>query len=435
MIMKTHSLAFLVAIILPPAWLATAATRYVNVSNTAPASPYTNWLSAATNIQHAVDVADAGDLIFVTNGVYQTGAREVYGMTNRVAVTKSLTVRSVNGPAVTSIVGSGPGGPAAVRCVYLTNDAVLSGFTLTNGATQTSGDSIMNQSGGGLWCESGTNVVSNCVLTGNSASYGGGGAYSGTLSNCTLTSNLATEGAGAYSGILSHCVLTRNSASFVGGGAIGAALDNCVLTGNSAIYGGGANNCTLYGCTLVGNSASQWGGGAYYGALFNCISYYNQATDGPNHYSSSAYFCCTTPLPAGSGNMASAPLFVNTNSWGNLRLQAGSPCINAGNNAYVSGTVDLDGNSRIADDTVDMGAYEWVAPALQPSFTSYRWLTNAMELQLSGDSNRVFEIHASTNLIAWFWLATMTNNAGSMLYTNTGIAGQPMRFYRAIQLP
>ncbi len=89
--------ALLLLVTCPPP----AAVRYVNVSNSKPSSPFTSWSSAATAIQDAVAVAAAGDEIVVTNGVYKRGGRAVYGtLTNRVAVTKRLTVRSINGPAV-----------------------------------------------------------------------------------------------------------------------------------------------------------------------------------------------------------------------------------------------------------------------------------------------------------------------------------------------
>ncbi len=129
-------------------------THYVWQSSPSPAAPFTNWTTAATSIQEAVDVADAGDEILVTNGVYATGGRALSGtMTNRVTVNKALTLRSINGPQVTIIEGyQVPGainGDGAIRCVYLTNGAGLSGFTLRNGATTTNGWEEL--SGGGVW--------------------------------------------------------------------------------------------------------------------------------------------------------------------------------------------------------------------------------------------------------------------------------------------
>src|SRR5262245_3916138 len=126
---------------------ALAATHYVDAASTNAVPPFTTWATAAANIQDAVDVAVDGDEIVVTNGVYQTGAQETYGMFSRVAVTKPVIVRSVNGPDVTIIQGAGPIGEMAVRCVYLTNGAVLAGFTLTGGATQDYGLGIENRSG------------------------------------------------------------------------------------------------------------------------------------------------------------------------------------------------------------------------------------------------------------------------------------------------
>jgi len=62
---------------------------------------------------------------------------------------------------------------------------------------------------------------------------------------------------------------------------------------------------------------------------------------------------------AGTGNIDANPMFADDDG----RLLAGSPCIDAGNDAAVpSGvTTDLDGNPRIQGTCVDMGAFEVLA--------------------------------------------------------------------------
>jgi hypothetical protein len=79
-----------------------------------------------------------------------------------------------------------------------------------------------------------------------------------------------------------------------------------------------------------------------------------------------------TPLPTGAGNTNAAPGFVDA-AGGDYRPATDSPCINAGNNAYVNGSTDLGGSPRIVGGTVDIGAYECQSPAFLGYFT---WLQN-----------------------------------------------------------
>jgi hypothetical protein len=284
--MRIKSIFVLLALALSLAINAVAATRYVDVNNATPVSPYTNWATAATDIQSAVDAATAGDEIRVTNGVYRAGSHIVSGA---VTVTNSLAVQSVNGPAATVINAEG-----LRRCVYLGNGSLLAGFTLTNG-------NVSGQ-GGGCLCEP-EGVLSNCVVVGNSA-YDGGGTTRGTLINCTLVGN---------------------SASSWAGGSLYGTLINCAVTGNSAYNGGGTYSCTLTNCTLVGNSAVDNGGGSYLSTLRNCIVYFN---------SDAATSLLGEPGP---GNVGEDPQLASLS-----HLSASSPCRNAGNAAYTSG-VDIDG--------------------------------------------------------------------------------------------
>jgi hypothetical protein len=301
-----------------------AATLYVSLESPNPTSPYATWRTAATNIQDAVDAAQAGDTVLVTNGVYNVGSREAtvfnvewgdwetIGLT-RVAITNAIRLESVNGPQVTVIEGETmiEGETNEVRCVYVSDGCVLSGFTLRQG---------MAFEGGGAKCAD-SGILTNCVLAANQARYGGG-AFHGTFYNCVLTGNLSKEGGGAYDSTLQNCVLTTNE---------------CITSPNGyAGRGGGAYGGTLHNCTLIGNKAANVGGGAYGGTLYNCLLEHN-STGGIGFLGEGG--------GAGAATLWGCTLAGNSAGWGggvssDLLFYRGcdlSNCLLIGNTAEESG--------------------------------------------------------------------------------------------------
>jgi hypothetical protein len=309
-------------------------------------------------------------------------------------------------------------------------------------------------------------TLNNCRLVGNRLLGGnvyGGGAYACTLNNCVLSSNVADANIG------------RNLYG-AGGGAANSSLNNCTLLRNSALsIGGGAYNCSLTNCTLVGNSAS-YGNGASQCSLTNCISYFNA---GDNYNASTLGFCCTTPAAPGTGNITLDPLFVDPTT-GDLHLRSNSPCINAGNNFYVTTSTDLDGNPRITNGTVDMGAYEfqgtsgsngfhaWLAQYGLPTDgsadftdsdgdgmnnwqewraatnpTNARSLLGMVSAARNGNDVRVtwqseygvsYFLQRSTNVAAFPAFTTIATNLpgqlGTTTYSDADVSGAPRLFYR-----
>ena len=144
---------------------------------------------------------------------------------------------------------------------------------------------------------------------------------------------------------------------------------NCVIENfaiqNGSAGDGGAIYCsdsspTLNNCILWGNSASGAGSEIYVRGWGSTVT---------------LNYCCVDNTGYGHDPFGSSiddtnncifvdPLFVDPGN-GNYYLQNTSPCIDKGNNTYISGVdKDLDGNPRIVDgngDTttvVDIGAYE-----------------------------------------------------------------------------
>jgi hypothetical protein len=253
---------------------------------------------------------------------------------------------------------------------------VLDGFTISGG--NANGVSP-NNLGGGLYTANGNPSVTNCVFSGNTATVEGGGLYTAS-GNPSVT----------------NCVFSGNASYAYGGGlhihSGNPSVTNCVFSGNAAtVEGGGVYNDSqsapkLTNCTFSGNSAGAGGGLCDYvyppAVLTNCILWGNAGgqISGP----ATVTYSCVQGGWSGTGNISANPLFVNAAS-GNLRLQGGSPCIDAGNNTAVPADTldldgdgntteplpfDLDGSPRFHDDPavpdtgsgtppiVDMGAYE-----------------------------------------------------------------------------
>jgi hypothetical protein len=261
------------------------------------------------------------------------------------------------------------------------------------------------------------------------------------LNNCSVISNSAYYGGGASACTLNNCTIAHNSAARVGGGTWGCTANNCVLSDNTAwgepdphyyAFGGGASGGTLNNCTITGNQSGHGAGGASGATLNNCIVYFNTAANDPNFgsgtFNCTLNYCCTTPMPTnGVGNFTNAPLFVDL-ATGNLRLQPGSPCINAGNNSYVTNSTDLDGHPRILGGIVDVGAYEFVLP--MQLFSSRLSGTNYC-FSFDTESNRTYTIEYKNALTdpAWNSFPAIIGN-GQMLTITNPIPGAPQRFYR-----
>ncbi len=366
--------------------VATLVVHCVNIVGVNPVPPYTSWATAATNIQDAITTSTAGDVVLVTNGLYNTGGISMDGMlTNRVSINKPILVDSVNGAAATIIQGAWDStymtGPGAVRCVWMTNNTILSGFTICGGATCLGYAFTITNEGGGVLGYS-NSVVCNSVLITNVATYEGGGAYSVTAIGCTFVGNqnvapfsyISGNGGGAERCNLQNCVLMNNSANgenAIGGGADNSNLKNCALIGNSSYSGGGAvSGGTLINCTVVSNISLgiTYEAVVYNSALTNCIVMNNFPS--ANYISSTLAYCCADPLPSGPGNIDVNPQVLADG----FHLAQASPCIGAGLSNVISGA-DIDGQSWNTPPSI--GCDEWYpAPviAIQPAFqTGFRF--------------------------------------------------------------
>ena len=298
------------------------------------------------------------------------------------------------------------------NCVFTNNSAYYGGGIFSpsinlNNCVFTNNSAVGY--GGGV---SGGGTITNCVFINNFASIKGGGVRgNGTFIGCIFTSNSARDYGGGVQGdgSFTNCVFNNNSVSNYGngGGISGASsslnLKNCVFTNNSAVgYGGGVSGGgTITNCVFINNSASVAGGGINSSTLklTNSILLNNFSNGFKGHGLNSAdwksivinnaveaeypgdpnakdavYYPNLNILEGWTEDTRafdSVPLFVNIENplghdgeWftadDGLRLQAGSPAIDAGYDSNDTANYsDLAGFGRKQGENIDIGAYEY----------------------------------------------------------------------------
>ena len=360
------------------------------------------------SIQAAINDASAGDEIIVHPGTYYE-AIDFLG--------KAIHLHSSDGQSVTTIDAAGFD-TSAVTCASAEGpDTILEGFTITGG---TGTEVEYERYGGGMYNNTSSPTVTSCIFSLNSANHGGGmrnSSASPTVTNCVFMNNTASGGGGSGDGggmsntsysfpSITDCIFSGNTAND-GGGVYNfywcyATVTNSLFSGNSADNNGGGmyllfdSGATVTNCTFCGNHAENDGGGMYSGingssTVENCILWSNTPNEIPGDTQGMTLNYCDIQGGwggAGDHNLDADPLFASNpdpgpdgiwgtqdDEYGDLRLQAGSPCIDAGDNTAVPDGIDrdLDGNPRFVDDPdtedsgygtppiVDMGAYEFQA--------------------------------------------------------------------------
>ena len=365
-----------------------------------------SWPLAKRTVQAGLEAAAAkGGEVWVQEGVYPQlitlrPGMHVYGgfvgtETSRVARNWSAHPTVLDG---TQLSGSVVTALAGYRA------STIDGFVIRNGTGLLAGATT---NGGGVFCDLSSPMIVNSTITGNSVTGDGGGVW------CTFASWP----------VIWNTVIGTNSAGHFGGGVycpISPTIVNSVLTGNQATCGGGLycveGTAAITSSTITGNNASGDGGGLYCGpsasltitnttVAFNFPGIYKASGSGTPAlryncvYGNTGYNFSGMTDPTGTnGNISADPRFVSAGpgldgTWGtsddtysDLRLLSGSPCIDAGSNADVpADAADLDGDgntteplpfdlagiARFLDDPatpntgagtppiVDMGAYEY----------------------------------------------------------------------------
>jgi hypothetical protein len=338
-------------------------------------------LGSLTNVTSACSTDVDGVTVHIATGTYEENA--LPAIASRVTVEGNASDRT----AVKI-------GKTGARIFCLTDeDAVLRNLTVQNGTVTTKNEV---DAGGNVRLENGT--VTNCVLTGGGNSSltddKGGNLYirGGMVVDSLLTSPLVGNGSfgpGAYiaGGVVSRCIIEKapvkgGTYTPLGAGAYltGGVIENCLVrdnkAGRGAIYLDAASaravNCTIVGNTPVSGSGAGVGG-VYVNngsaSVVNCVVYGNGGTASAEwaNKNKERFFSCAFSADAAFTGANSTVKNLTDDAFknfagGDYRPKRGGALINAGDNtlysSYATSELDLDGNERVLNRTIDLGCWE-----------------------------------------------------------------------------
>jgi hypothetical protein len=232
-------------------------------------------------IQAGIDASADGDTVLVAEGHYYERinfhGKGILVVSEFILDGDTTHVQNTTIDADTLVLGVADTG--SVVCFVSGEDsaAVIQGFTLQNGIGTF--DDYDYKGGGGIVClRNSSPTISNNIVTGNYA-YNGGGIYCMTSSpiieNNLIIGNSAVDagGIGCYFSsfpIISENIITENSAEYVGGGICSyqfslPIISNNTISENSAEWGSGVlvrySSGLINNNRILGNSANLEAGG------------------------------------------------------------------------------------------------------------------------------------------------------------------------------
>jgi predicted outer membrane repeat protein len=358
--------------------------------------------SGPGSLRNTIDAANPGDTIEFSSSIY---GQSIILTSGELPLVKDVII-SGPGPTQMHVTRSTAVGTPAFRIFNIAAPGLtvtIQGLTISNGLTNGAGGAICNISS--------VLFVSDCVLLGNSAGYGGG-IYSGSngdlycsleVENSTFADNSASGRGGA--------IYNDGVVSPVGGGG-GASADirNSNLSHNSAQSGGAIMNAGSsagvgISMTTVSDNLSQ----SYGGGIFNSVEYTGPPSGGSGVFITDSTISGNSAATGGGG--------IWNSNLGDVRFRAAVEIINStvSDNMAVSGSGGGIGNYAIG------GAFGgWATVSINSVTISGNLAATGGGIFNNGGSDGCSIAFESSILKHGSAGSNLANNGGAVLITSAG---------------